>query len=91
MVIAIWYGDSKPILNEYIESFVTEMISLLETGLFINGHHVKILVGLIICDTPARAMLKGFYLLLNPFITNHFKVHVFDLLVLKSCNFVWGF
>lgn len=59
MVVAIWYGDSKPILNEYIQSFVTEMSSLLETGTTVNGYHINIRFGLVICDTPARSLLKG--------------------------------
>lgn len=59
MVVAIWQGESKPILNEYIESFVTEMKSLLETGIIVSGHHFEIRFGVVICDTPARALLKG--------------------------------
>lgn len=59
MIVAIWYGESKPILSEYIEPFVTEMRSLVENGTDVNGHHFKILFGLVICDTPARSLLKG--------------------------------
>lgn len=60
MVVAIWHGESKPILNEYIETFVTELRTLLETGMIVNGHHVEIRFGVAICDTPARSFLKGF-------------------------------
>lgn len=59
MVIGIWHGQSKPILNEYIEQLVAELHIILEAGISINGHHVDIRFGAVICDTPARALLKG--------------------------------
>lgn len=59
MVVGIWYGRSKPILNEYIEQFVAELHLLLEAGLSINGHLLDIRFGAVICDTPARSLLKG--------------------------------
>lgn len=48
MIIAIWCGESKPILNEYIEPFVKEMKSLIESGMVVNGYHVIIRFGLVI-------------------------------------------
>lgn len=59
MVIGIWSGISKPILNEYIASLVSELESLLESGLDVNNHHVKVAFGKIVCDTPARCQMKG--------------------------------
>lgn len=58
-VVGIWCGESKPILDEYIERFVEEMTSILNNGIAINGHRVNIRFGLIICDTPARSLMKG--------------------------------
>lgn len=59
LVVAIWYGASKPILNEYIQPLVSELKSIIPTGIYVNGHHVKIKFGLVICDTPARSLMKG--------------------------------
>lgn len=60
MIIAIWCGYKKPSnLNEYLEEFITELKDLLSNGLTINGHFVKIIFRCCICDTPARAFLKG--------------------------------
>lgn len=63
MIIGIWQGESKPILDEYIDQFVAEMEQILETGIFVNGHHIEIRFGRIICDTPARALMKGSWIM----------------------------
>lgn len=59
MVIGIWFGESKPLINEYLERFVTELKEIIENGIIINTCHIKIRLGLVICDTPARSLLKG--------------------------------
>lgn len=59
MVIGIWQGDSKPILDEYIQPLVAEMQTLILSGISIKDHHVKVNFGLVICDTPARSLMKG--------------------------------
>lgn len=59
MVIAIWCGSSKPVLNEYIELLVSELETILSSGIFANGHNIKIKFGRILCDTPARSQMKG--------------------------------
>lgn len=59
MVIAIWSGTSKPNVNEYIELLVAELESILPTGIIIKDHHVAIKFGRVVCDTPARSLMKG--------------------------------
>lgn len=59
MVIAIWYGYSKPVLNEYLKTFVDELENLIPNGVSINGYRINIRFGLVISDTPARCMIKG--------------------------------
>lgn len=59
IVVAIWCGISKPPLNEYLQPFVAEMKLLMSNGITINAHKIEIKIGRIICDTPARAFLKG--------------------------------
>lgn len=64
-VIAIWCGDGKAILNEFLAQFVHELNSLLVTGISINNYHIRVSVKAFICDTPARSYIKGFYLKVN--------------------------
>lgn len=61
-IIAIWCGDGKAVLNEYLEQFVNEFMSLSQSGIQINSHRISIYIKGFICDTPARAYVKGFYL-----------------------------
>lgn len=63
MVIAIWSGPtSKPDdLNAYLSKFVKELNELLENGISVNDYHIHISIRSFLCDTPARAFLKGIY------------------------------
>lgn len=61
MVIAIWHGNSKPNVNEYLDEFVNELLRIIPHGIIVNQHHIKIALGVIVCDTPARCMIKGDY------------------------------
>lgn len=74
MVVGIWAGESKPLLSEYLEPLIDELETLLTDGIRINSHHIGIKIGQIICDTPARAFIKGTILLilaiLHYFINN---------------------
>lgn len=59
-VIGIFYGESKPKdASSYLNPFVEELLRLLDTGLDINSHHIAIKIRCFICDTPARAFIKG--------------------------------
>lgn len=59
MVIGIWYGETKPILNEYLDPFVTELEDIISNGIVVNNHLVKVEFGRVHSDTPARCFLKG--------------------------------
>lgn len=60
IVISIWCGIQKPNnLDEYLSPFVNELNSLLENGIIVNGYHICIEIRCFICDSPARAFLKG--------------------------------
>lgn len=66
MIVAIWCGHSKPTdLNEFLNPFVDELNELLLNGLFINGHQLNVIVRCFICDTPARAYIKGLLTIVN--------------------------
>lgn len=57
-MIAIWCGEGKAVLNEYLEQFVNEFLSLSEFGIEINSYQIHIYIKAFICDTPARAYVK---------------------------------
>lgn len=47
-------------VNTFLSPFVTELNELLCDGLVIDGQkHVSFKVRCFICDTPARAMIRG--------------------------------
>lgn len=64
LIVAIYFGQGKPTLTEYLAEFVAEMKVLMENGITINGHHFGIGIRCIVCDAPARAYIKGTYYLL---------------------------
>lgn len=61
MVIGIYYGAKvKPTdITSFFGPFIDELIPILESGLTINGHHVSVRIRCFICDSPARAFIKG--------------------------------
>lgn len=60
MVVAVWCGDGKPTnLNGFLGSFVNELNELLCNGIHINNHSIEIKIRCFICDSPARAFIKG--------------------------------
>lgn len=62
MVIGIYCGDTKPpTADEFLNEFVEEMDYFLKNGLVINGYEMAIRVRCFVCDTPARAFVKGMH------------------------------
>ncbi|XP_055306815.1 uncharacterized protein LOC129571070 [Sitodiplosis mosellana] len=60
MIISIWCGMKKPNnLTEYLEPFVIELKRLMQNGIWVNGYHIAIAFRCCICDSPARAFIKG--------------------------------
>lgn len=60
IVISVWYGPGKPTdLNEYLGPFVNELKEILRDGLIINSYIITIFCHCFICDSPARAFIKG--------------------------------
>lgn len=61
-VVGIYFGKGKPRnVNDFFEDFVHEMNILLEEGLHVQPleKKVKIKIRCFICDSPARAYIKG--------------------------------
>lgn len=67
-IVAVFSGDSKPQnVNNFLEDFVQETITLIHNGFIIGQRHFKIEIVGLSCDTPARSFIKkckghgGFY------------------------------
>lgn len=62
IIIGIYYGKSKPLsLQEYLMPFTDEIVYLINNGININSHMLNLKVRCFICDSPARAFIKGIY------------------------------
>lgn len=60
MIIGIFHGKTKPKkVEEFLKPFVDELLPLLQTGIVINNHKITIKLRAFICDSPARAFIKG--------------------------------
>lgn len=60
MVIGAYSGQSKPKdVNVFLTPFVEEMRQILTDGVIINGHKMTVSIRCFICDSPARAFVKG--------------------------------
>lgn len=60
LVIGIYAGYEKPQnSNEFLSEFVDELNAVLENGVDLNDHTIAIKIRCFVCDTPARAMIKG--------------------------------
>jgi hypothetical protein len=56
---ALCYGHSKPKTLDFLIDTIAELRSLMADGLQYEGNKYEILVHSIVCDAPARAMIKG--------------------------------
>lgn len=60
MAIGIFYGNNKPgDVKEFLGPFVEDVKRLYANGLHVNGHLINIKIRCFICDSPARAFVKG--------------------------------
>ena len=57
-IVAIFYGNKKPDVHQYLEQYVAELKMLLEQGIEIEGKHFDVELRSVIVDAPARAFLK---------------------------------
>lgn len=59
-VIGLYYGEQKPRnLNDYLKHFISDLNLLLKEHLTIGQKVIKVAVRCLICDSPARAYIKG--------------------------------
>lgn len=63
MPVGIFFGKSKPTnVNDFLTPFVNELIPILQNGCTVNGHKIKTKIRCFICDSPARAFVKGWFI-----------------------------
>lgn len=57
-VIGIYYGQNKPTdSNKFLETFVNELIPMINVGYVYNGICYKIRLHALVCDAPAKAYI----------------------------------
>lgn len=62
LTIGVFCGETKPSTTKsFLRPFVDELKIVLRDGVQINGHKLNIRINCFICDSPARAMLKGLF------------------------------
>lgn len=81
MVIAIWCGNGKPsVLNDFLDTFVNELNEIVQNGISVNGFEISVAIRCFICDTPARAYIKGMPLMLYfshfSYMKNRFRSNI---------------
>lgn len=61
MVVGVYYGKAKTTnLNGYLMPLVNELEPILKNGITLNnGHRITVKIRSFICDSPARAYIKG--------------------------------
>lgn len=60
MAIGVYFGMSKPEnAMEYLKLFADNVDLVLENGIIINNNKLSVQIRSCICDTPARAFIKG--------------------------------
>lgn len=58
-VVCLFIGKKKPPLKVYLKEFACELKALLRDGIMLGGVQYEVKVRSFICDTPARAYIKG--------------------------------
>ncbi|XP_055605845.1 uncharacterized protein LOC129754015 [Uranotaenia lowii] len=58
--VGIYYGTAKPKdASEFLTPFIDELLPILEAGMTVNGYLITVKIRCFICDSPARAFIKG--------------------------------
>lgn len=57
--IALTYGSGKPKDLEFLEDTVTDLEDLLQNGFVYEGRDFAVILRSIVCDAPAKAMVKA--------------------------------
>ena len=59
-VVGLYCGAKKPpSIDDYMHDFVTELCSLLDSGIIYNDNHYPVQIDCFVCDAPARSFIKN--------------------------------
>lgn len=62
MPVGIFFGKQKPSnAQEFLTPFVDEVTHILQNGAVVNGFTINLKIRCFICDSPARAFMKGLF------------------------------
>lgn len=62
MVIGIFCGKSKTVdIDSFLTPFTEEMRDITTNGVYVNSHKITVRIRCFVCDSPARAYVKGEY------------------------------
>ena len=56
--VALTFGQSKPSNLDFLTDTVNDLNILLRNGLQVDGRHIQVNFKCVVCDAPARAMVK---------------------------------
>lgn len=60
MIAGVYCGKAKcNDINLFLSPFVDEMKTIMDNGIFINSHKITVKLRCFVCDSPARAFVKG--------------------------------
>lgn len=74
VVVAIYYGQGKPNIKTFLTKFVDELTYLPANGIQKNGQYFKIKIKAFVCDSPARAFIKGTAYYINKVYVKRIKI-----------------
>jgi len=58
VAVGIYHGDKKPnSIEEFMNPFVLDILSIMNSGLNVNGTLMKLEISNIVCDAPAKSFL----------------------------------
>lgn len=88
MVAGIFSGKNKSIdVDSYLTPFVDEMNEIMSDGILIGTHKITVLIRCFVCDSPARAFVKGMQLIRVINITYTYYLLMFSC---RCCQFQWS-
>ncbi len=59
LTIALYRGKGKPLLEEFLEKFVSEVNTIIENGIQVGNNKLSVKIKCFVCDSPARSFIKG--------------------------------
>ncbi|XP_052093558.1 uncharacterized protein LOC127729725 isoform X1 [Mytilus californianus] len=65
--VALSYGQTKPANLDFLHDTITDLDNIIQNGLMYSGVNIRIKLRCVVCDAPAKCMVKGIKLYLGYF------------------------